>query len=230
MTARPERAERPRRSGLAWCAFLVGATPTGCGQLVAPILALMAWLEIRQSNRPMRGGWLAFSGVVAAVAWCGAFVWIAQLTLEEEHQVQVQQQVVVDLHAEDCAAALKRVAGGWSEAQLLDPWALKSLPPDEVLAYLVEQGFVLPEDLCCPAAAATGETASTLRFVTPLSPDVCPTDRCIVLYEDRARHGRERGNGRHVLFADGHVDWLLSEEFRDALAGQQKAAADAARK
>ena len=230
MTAGPERAERPRRSGLAWCAFLVGVIPTGCGQLVAPILALMAWLEIRQSNRPMRGGWLALSGVAVAAAWCGAFVWIAQLTLEEEQQAQVEQQVAVDLHAEGCTTALQRVAEGWAEAQVLDPWALKSLREDQVLPYLVEQGLVLPEDLCCPAAAATGETAPTLRFVAPLPADVCPTDRCIVLYEDRARHRRERGNGRHVLYADGHVDWLLSTEFRDALAGQQKAAADAARK
>lgn len=227
-----ERPRPPRRSLLAWCAFGLGVAPTGCGQLVAPILAFMAWVEIRSSGRAMRGRGLAAAGVLASAAWCGVFVWMAQQTVEEQRQIVVQR----DAHAAGCTEALRRVAAGWTEARAADPWSLRRLPENQVLEWLVDQGFVAPEDLCCPAAAAAagqdgdGLPPVTVRFVRPVPAEVISPDRCIVLYEDDARHRKQRGRGRHVLFADGHVDWLLTTEFRDALADQQKAAAAASPK
>jgi prepilin-type processing-associated H-X9-DG protein len=220
----------PRRSLLAWCAFGLGVAPTGCGQLVAPVLAFMAWVEIRSSGRTMRGRGLAAAGVLASAAWCGVFVWMAQQTVEQQQQAVVQR----DQHADGCVAALQRVAAGWNEARAADPWSLGRMPEGQVLDWLVDQGYVAPEDLCCPAAAARlrGDDLPpvTVRFVRPVPPEVISPDRCIVLYEDDARHRKSRGRGRHVLFADGHVDWLLTVEFRDALADQQKAAAAASPK
>lgn len=231
----PPRSPRPARSILAWCAFGVGVVPTGCGQLVAPVLALMAWMEIRSSRGPMRGKALALAGVAASAAWCAAFVAIAERVVVEERAAVVQR----DMHADACAGALRRVAEGWAAAQAMDAWALEQLRPDAVLGYLVEQGFVDAADLCCPALRAAADAegagaatvpASTVRFMAPLPADVVPPDRCIVLFEDESRHRRDRGKGRHVLFADGHVDWLLTVEFRDALAAQQIAAAGATRR
>lgn len=238
MTERPagsaERPAAPRRSVLAVTAFLVGLAPTGCGQLVAPVLALMAWLEIRSSQRPLRGRGLALAAVVVSAAWLGAYGWLAQLTMQQHQQERREQRVVRDLHATECIARLRRIAEGLAVARASDRWTLDQLREDEVPAWLVDQGYVAPEDCCCPAAAGDfsgdGVPPITVRYLQPLPPHVLPPQRCIVLFEDRARHPKERGQGRHVLYADGHVDWLVAGEFGDAVESQQKAAAAASRK
>lgn len=219
---RPDPSRPPRWSRLAWITLALGVVPTLAGQLLAPLLGLVTWLEIRAAKGRQRGRGLVLLGVAASAAWI-----VAGVRLLGREWDQFEAARAVDAASDGpCRDRMARLAEAWAQAALADPAGLAAVDDAEVLPWLVAQGYAEAALLGCPLDGRGGR-AGSYRFLAPLPPRVCPPGQCVVLYEARPAHRRHGRRGRNVVFADHHAEFLLEEMFAQVMARQRAAAARA---
>src|SRR3990167_1103557 len=94
-----------------------GFGTTLAGQLLAPLLGLAAWLEIRGAKGRQRGRVLVLGGVAAAVAWIAVG---ARLLAVEWGRFEAASAVEA-ASDEPCRDRMARLAEAWAQAALADP-------------------------------------------------------------------------------------------------------------
>jgi len=106
-------------------------------------------------------------------------------------------------------------------------------PQGKTAATVIEElvaGDYLPADsevFICPAAAGDHEawertkkiSAATVSYRWVPGLNVISPPDFIIMYDKSLEH---HGNGRNVLFVDGHVEWMREEDFQKRLAEQKE--------
>jgi hypothetical protein len=214
-------ASRPRTwSRLAWITLALGVLPTVAGQLLAPLLAVAAWLEIRASHGRQRGRALVLAGVAASGAWC----WAGGALLTREWAAFQADRAEAAASDGPCRERMLRLAEAWVQASLADPAGAGTVADADVLAWLVAQGYAEAALLHCPLDGA-GAGPCSYRFAAPLPAHLWPSAQCVVLYEARPAHRRNGRRGRNAVFADQHAEFLPEDLFAPLLTRQRAAAA-----
>ena len=121
-----------RWSRLAWITLVIGVVPTCAGQLLAPVLGLIALLEIRTSGGRQKGRLVVCAGMAAAVLWIGVGAWALQSEIDQGHATQAR----IANSGADCRTTMLRLAQAWVEASAADPDAVDGLDPGRVLPWL----------------------------------------------------------------------------------------------
>jgi prepilin-type processing-associated H-X9-DG protein len=197
---------RERRAGLAIASLvlgIVGFCTGGIAGIVGVILGIVALVKASHEQQVDRGRGFAIGGIVTgAVSLLSSLIvfplMIAILLPSLSVARETAKQAV-------CAANLRAV-----EAALLEYVEEHGQEPPNLTA-LIDENMLDPRGLICPSVDPAA--SQTPPYIWNRGVD-CADPANIIAYEPIQNHHGEGGN---VLFCDGHIEFVLEDNWEQTL-------------